>query len=1160
MRTHHPNTKSPTEQDKSRQVDLLNDIQKDHLTGAWEWNPETDQYFWTDSLFFLHGLLPSADNLISIEAASHMIHPQDLPLFQKFWEGLQKSGSADYFFRVILPEGKIKQLHARGKVSRDHEGKLLFRGTYQEETGEIQLSLTDEIVKQEIQLSVLERAEQVAQMGSWQINLNTFDTFYSENIFRLYGVPPGSLNTHLDTFVKFIHPEDRNVVISAFERSYFDKIPVHLEYRIIRQDEEVRFIKQVSSIVKNEKGEHLLTGTTHDITERKLLELTLQDLYDEVKLQHELFQQAEQLGGIGNCQINLHTRKTYYSDNVYIIHGVKPQSLPATPETFLSYIHPEDRPAIADAISKIYEGNILPSGEYRIIRQDGKPRILKQITRKIINPVGEELITTVIQDITEQHTTRSELKNINEQLVLQNESFAQAEKIVAVGSLFWNLSNNDVNFSEYLYNILGIRPGSVTPDIHLLSRFVHPEDRSIFDDVIKRLKEEESNVDTEYRIIRADGDTRFLRNRNKLIISPAGDKIVVGTIQDITHEELLSQELSERIDFTEMLSDTILDVLIVTDTTNNIVACNKQWEKTHLFKKQDVFRKNIFDIFPSLKNAEMVDNFRKVLQGKTIHIPAIRSALAKGYHDLLMRPLKNKRDEIIGVLTLLHDVTQEHQLQQQLKERLTFIEKLVESSIDRIMVLDNHLNYILWNKNCEKFYGIKKEEILGKNVLELFPMFKVDPIYQDCKRALNGENIHIPPRKTNDGEYNESFLVPLRNEKAEVTGLLWIIHNLSEIMQAKEKLVTSEAHLKTAQEIARLGSWEYDHATGSLIWSDEVYRLYGYEPGSFEPTVEFYKNTSHPDYRDNIEALLAVPAKSSSFVNKIYTLDGRIRYVQTLGHPVPDESGNATRIIGTVQDITEQKILQDQLHEKTAAIRSQYENSRQAEMMRSVSTWQWSPETGKVFWSENMFRILGYKPHSFDPTFDKFVSLIHPEDKEGFLKSVEGIPTMDSGTLPEFEYRIVHAQGKILHIRTTCRIAKNQNSISVTGTMQDITKEVLQKQQLSSYHHLLETVIESCSDAIGVFDHQWFCTSWNKASEKLFKRTKTEALGRNLLDILPEMRNEANILKIEDVIKGSDQVHLEEASIEIEGFTVTCKPLVHGKDENTGFLLIGCNS
>ena len=174
------------------------------------------------------------------------------------------------------------------------------------------------------------------------------------------------------------------------------------------------------------------------------------------------------------------------------------------------------------------------------------------------------------------------------------------------------------------------------------------------------------------------------------------------------------------------------------------------------------------------------------------------------------------------------------------------------------MVLDNNLNYIIWNKNCEKYYGIKKEDIIGKNVLELFPMFKVDPIYQECKKALKGETIHIPVKENDTHSYSESFLIPIKNENEQVTGILWVMHDLTEIMQAREKFVISEAHLKTAQEIAHLGSWEYDHDTGILSWSDEVFRMYGYEPGSFEPTLDFYISTSHPDHRTDIQRLFSI--------------------------------------------------------------------------------------------------------------------------------------------------------------------------------------------------------------------------------------------------------------------------------------------------------------
>ena len=95
-----------------------------------------------------------------------------------------------------------------------------------------------------------------------------------------------------------------------------------------------RYIKLVSSIIKNEKGEQLLAGTMHDITEKKWLELALEQSYDDLKLQHQLFQQAEQLGSTGTWQINLQTLEIYYSDNVFTIHGLKTQSLVSSPDTF----------------------------------------------------------------------------------------------------------------------------------------------------------------------------------------------------------------------------------------------------------------------------------------------------------------------------------------------------------------------------------------------------------------------------------------------------------------------------------------------------------------------------------------------------------------------------------------------------------------------------------------------------------------------------------------------------------------------------------------------------------------------------------------------------------------------------------------------------------
>ena len=328
---------------------------------------------------------------------------------------------------------------------------------------------------------------------------------------------------------------------------------------------------------------------------------------------------------------------------------------------------------MAEAHSKIMQGQAVPLIEYRIIRADGKLRTLRQITKHSSNASRQQLLMGVIQDITEQNAMKTQLKEINEKLEIQNESFIQAEKLVSIGNWYWNLNTGKTDYSENIHSIYGIKPEYLPDNVESLSKFVHPEDRQLFKDVIRRIKEEEIVGDCGYRIcLFKISQIRYLRNRNKLIVSSTGERIVIGTVQDITRETVLQQELSERIDFAEMLSDTILDTIIVTDTANNILACNNQCEKVHEFKKNEVFGKNIFNVFPQLKNAEMIENFRKAYQGKTIHIPAVRSVLSKGYFDLLMRPLRNKKDELIGVLMLLHDVTAEYQLQQQLKERIGF--------------------------------------------------------------------------------------------------------------------------------------------------------------------------------------------------------------------------------------------------------------------------------------------------------------------------------------------------------------------------------------------------------------------------------------------------------------------------------------------------------
>jgi PAS domain S-box-containing protein len=114
--------------------------------------------------------------------------------------------------------------------------------------------------------------------------------------------------------------------------------------------------------------------------------------------------------------------------------------------------------------------------------------------------------------------------------------------------------------------------------------------------------------------------------------------------------------------------------------------------------------------------------------------------------------------------------------------------------------------------------------------------------------------------------------------------------------------------LDTAQSITHIGSWEWSVATGTVTWSDELYRIYGFEPRSVPITLEFFLSRIHPDERDRIQreiqTVLHHPGRFA-YRELILRPDGSLRTLDTVGEAIADENGATARLIGTCRDITD---------------------------------------------------------------------------------------------------------------------------------------------------------------------------------------------------------------------------------------------------------------
>ena len=183
----------------------------------------------------------------------------------------------------------------------------------------------------------------------------------------------------------------------------------------------------------------------------------------------------------------------------------------------------------------------------------------------------------------------------------------------------------------------------------------------------------------------------------------------------------------------------------------------------------------------------------------------------------------------------------------ELKERHRFIETLFDSVEDLMAVFDKDGNYISVNKKVEEVYKKRREDIIGKNIEDVFPLVKNSGMLDNLQKAMAGESIHnIAYRSPVTGRYYENYYIPLKNEMQEIYGVLLIGHDNTAIMQASEKIDTVNTKLTEAQRLAHIGNWEWDIVSDKITWSDELYRIFGLIPGEFEASFQNYLMYIHP--------------------------------------------------------------------------------------------------------------------------------------------------------------------------------------------------------------------------------------------------------------------------------------------------------------------------
>ena len=226
------------------------------------------------------------------------------------------------------------------------------------------------------------------------------------------------------------------------------------------------------------------------------------------------------------------------------------------------------------------------------------------------------------------------------------------------------------------------------------------------------------------------------------------------------------------------------------------------------------------------------------------------------------------------------------------------------------------------NDFCARSLGLKSpQELIGQPLLSILHAEEHEAVSERITQMLI-EGREVLPREVRLLRVDGSVMI------AEAAGRAFSYHgkqsilamgrDITERKRAEEALRKSQTHLQEAQRIAHIGSWEFNEQSGELVWSDEVYRVFGLSPDAVHPTRDLFLEYVHAEDRARVTQVLERSErgiKDYSYDVRIVRPDGDIRTIRIVALAFSGEGGKLIRRAGTLQDITEQSQAEEQLRQ-----------------------------------------------------------------------------------------------------------------------------------------------------------------------------------------------------------------------------------------------------
>jgi PAS domain S-box-containing protein len=545
-----------------------------------------------------------------------------------------------------------------------------------------------------------------------------------------------------------------------------------------------------------------------------------------------------------------------------------------------------------------------------------------------------------------------------------------------------------------------------------------------------------------------------------------------GKVHDNLEEKIIERtaELEKAYSYLKESEESLAEAQQMAHVGNwnwNIVNNKLLWsdELYRIFGLKPKEFEVTYDLFLTYIHPDDLDYvdkaFKKALIGEPFDI-IYRISLADGSERVVHAKTEVIFDEDspVKMRGTIQDITDRKQMEKALRESEEKYRNIVETANEGIFLMDAKFNVTYANKRTAELMRYAPEEIIGRPVMDFICEESkltarrnlekrrggISEIYELKLRCKDGSLfwafISAKPLFNKDGDFTGSLCMftDVTKRKEVETKLKETLDNLENLVKVRTEeleiafnsLKESERGLAEAQQMAHIGNWNWDIVNNKLIWSDELYRIFGLKPEELEVNYDLFLTYVHPDDRDYVNSAFkqALIGEPFNINYRIILNDGSERAVHAKTEVIFDASNSPIRMRGTVQDVTELKIAEEKLRESEEKYRNIVETANEGIFLMDS-------EFKITFANKRTIELMGY---SHEETIGRQVmDFICEESKPTAGKKLE---KRRGGISESYELKLKCKDGSLFWALINAKPLLNKNG-DFTGSLcmyTDITK------------------------------------------------------------------------------------------------------------------------